>query len=76
LKSSVGIKMSSEVISVSCGAEKTSHCPSDFSTYEELLVHLKINPETVLLFHDGKVVPRDAQPRAGQLKVVRVVSGG
>ena len=64
------------VMYVIYGAERLSLCPSDFSTYEDVLVHLNINPETVLLFMDGRPVPRDARPMAGQLRIVSVVSGG
>jgi len=64
------------VLRVLYGAEKFLLCPADFSTYEDVLKCLNVNPETVLLIKDGKAVPRDAQPTAGVLKLVGVVSGG
>lgn len=65
-----------DVLRVLHGAEEFLLCPADFSTYEDVLKHLSINPETVLLIKDGKVVPHDAQPASGVLKLIGVVSGG
>ena len=46
------------------------------STYLDLLNLLDINPETVVLLKDGKPVPLDDRVEEGELKVLRVISGG
>ena len=46
------------------------------STYFELLGVLKVNPETVIIFNDGVPVAFDATVMQGNIRVMRVVSGG
>lgn len=46
------------------------------STYFDLLCELKVNPETVVIFNDGVPVAFDALVVPGEIRVMRVVSGG
>jgi sulfur carrier protein ThiS len=46
------------------------------STYEELLGTLHINPEIVLVFRNGAPVPLDEKVSAGNVDILRVVTGG
>jgi len=46
------------------------------STYFDLLSVFNINPETVIVLRDGKPVPVDERVEAGEIKVLRVISGG
>jgi sulfur carrier protein len=48
----------------------------DGSTYFDLLLLLKINPETVVVFRDGIPVAFDAAVAGPKLEIMRVVSGG
>ena len=48
----------------------------DGGNYYDLLAALKLNPETVVVFRDGMPVSFDAPVSAGQIEVLRVVSGG
>ncbi|HID27086.1 MAG TPA: MoaD/ThiS family protein [Methanosarcinales archaeon] len=45
-------------------------------TYEELLIKLNINPETVVVLKNGNPVPFDEKVVSGDLEILRVVSGG
>lgn len=44
--------------------------------YSEILESLGINPETVVVVKDGLPVPTDEVAEGGEIKVVRVISGG
>lgn len=44
--------------------------------YSELLEELGINPETVVLVKDTEPVPIDSVAEDGEVKVLRVISGG
>jgi len=46
------------------------------STYEELLELLRINPEVVVVLHDGDPVPLDEKITPGDIEILRVVTGG
>lgn len=48
----------------------------DGSTYFDLLLLLKINPETVVVFRNGIPVAFDAAVSGPKLEILRVVSGG
>ncbi len=45
-------------------------------TYSDVLESLGINPETVIVVRDGVPVPNEARVEEGEVKVVRVISGG
>ncbi len=45
-------------------------------TYEDVLKELGINPETVVVVKEGLPVPSDEQVEEGEVKVLRVISGG
>ncbi len=49
---------------------------SEHTTYEELLKSLKINPEMVLVFQNDMPRPVDDEVMPGNVKILRVVSGG
>ncbi|RLI72348.1 hypothetical protein DRO97_08985 [Archaeoglobales archaeon] len=44
--------------------------------YVDLLNSLNINPETVVIVKDGLPIPVDDKVEEGEIKVVRVISGG
>jgi len=44
--------------------------------YSEILESLGINPETVVVVKEGHPVPTDEVAEGGEVKVVRVISGG
>ncbi len=44
--------------------------------YSEILESLGINPETVVVVRDGTPVPVDDVAEDGEVKVIRVISGG
>jgi sulfur carrier protein len=45
-------------------------------TYFDLLNIFNINPETVIVVKNGKPVPLDEKVEEGEIKVLRVISGG
>uniref|UniRef100_A0A7C3M9Y2 MoaD/ThiS family protein n=1 Tax=Archaeoglobus fulgidus TaxID=2234 RepID=A0A7C3M9Y2_ARCFL len=45
-------------------------------SYSEILESLGINPETVVIVRDNLPVPVDDTAEGGEVKVVRVISGG
>ncbi|MDI6859438.1 MAG: MoaD/ThiS family protein [Methanocellales archaeon] len=57
------------------GDEKYIEVPEG-SDYESLLIDLGINPETVIVYRDQQVVPLDECVEPGEIKILRVVSGG
>lgn len=57
------------------GDEKYIEVPEG-SDYESLLIDLWINPETVIVYRDQQVVPLDECVESGEIKILRVVSGG
>ncbi len=44
--------------------------------YNEVLESLGINPETVVIVKDDTPVPVDSEVKEGEVKVLRVISGG
>ncbi|WP_202318886.1 ubiquitin family protein [Archaeoglobus neptunius] len=44
--------------------------------YSEILDSLGINPESVVVVKDGLPVPTDDVAEPGEVKVIRVISGG
>ncbi|WP_048091018.1 MoaD/ThiS family protein [Geoglobus acetivorans] len=44
--------------------------------YSELLSSLGINPETVVVIRNDEPVPIDSEIESGEVKVLRVISGG
>ncbi|WP_456468261.1 hypothetical protein [Archaeoglobus sp.] len=44
--------------------------------YSDILESLGINPETVVIVKDGLPVPTDEVAEEGEVKVIRVISGG
>ncbi|MBU2617721.1 MAG: MoaD/ThiS family protein [Euryarchaeota archaeon] len=57
------------------GDEKYIEVPEG-SDHESLLIDLGINPETVIVYRDQQVVPLDECVESGEIKILRVVSGG
>ncbi|WP_300607863.1 hypothetical protein [Methanohalophilus sp.] len=49
---------------------------SEGSTYEEVLLNLRINSETVLVLKDGQCVPLDGVVLPGKIKILHVALGG
>lgn len=47
---------------------------NDGETYEDLLEHLRINPETVIILSDDSPVPIDDVVSPGVVEIIRVVS--
>ena len=45
-------------------------------TYSEILESLGINPETVIVVKGDMPVPTDDYAEEGEVKIVRVISGG
>jgi sulfur carrier protein ThiS len=45
-------------------------------TYEDLLLALKINPETVVVLAEGGPVPLDGEICGEKVTIIRVVSSG
>ncbi len=46
------------------------------TTYEKLLEDIGINPETVVVVRDKIPVPMDEEVKPGEIKLIRVISGG
>lgn len=46
------------------------------STYEQLVRELMLNPEEVLVFVNGISVPSDERVKPGNVRIVKIVSGG
>lgn len=44
--------------------------------YVDLLNRVGINPETVVIVKDGLPIPVDDKVEEGEIKVIRVISGG
>ncbi len=44
--------------------------------YEDMLLYFNLNPESVIVLKNGVPVPLDEVMGLGELKVLRVVSGG
>lgn len=55
--------------------EENLEMPSD-SKYEDILSSLHINPEIVIVFSNGNPVPLDEKIVAGDIRILRVVTGG
>lgn len=58
------------------GAQEQDMEVSPDSTYGDMLGCLKINPEIVLVFRNGTPVPLDEKVSGGDVKILRVVTGG
>jgi len=46
------------------------------TTYSQILEMIGINPETVVIVKDKLPVPTDEKAEEGEVKVIRVISGG
>ncbi|MGZ4940872.1 MAG: MoaD/ThiS family protein [Halobacteriota archaeon] len=46
------------------------------SNYEQLVREMMLNPEEVLVFVNGVSVPSDEHVKPGEVRVVKIVSGG
>ncbi|MGZ4914173.1 MAG: MoaD/ThiS family protein [Halobacteriota archaeon] len=46
------------------------------SNYEQLVRELMLNPEEVLVFVNGVSVPSDEHVKPGEVRIVKIVSGG
>jgi len=46
------------------------------STYEQLVRAFKLNPEEVLVFADNISVPSDERVKPGEVRIIKIVSGG
>jgi sulfur carrier protein len=46
------------------------------TTYSQLLEILEINPEMVVVIKDGLPLPMDERVEEGEIKIIRVISGG
>ncbi|AGK61799.1 Sulfur transfer protein involved in thiamine biosynthesis [Archaeoglobus sulfaticallidus PM70-1] len=46
------------------------------STYLDILNIFSINPESVLILKDGSPVPLDDVVEEGEIKIMKVISGG
>lgn len=57
------------------GGERSLDVPRGM-TYGRLLEKLKVDGETVIVFRNGKPVPEDEEVRRGDIKILKVVSGG
>jgi len=55
--------------------EETVEVSSD-AKYEDILSYLNINPEIVIVFSNGNPVPLDEKVEGGDIKILRVVTGG
>jgi|Deesub1362A_J573_1020465.scaffolds.fasta_scaffold01894_2 sulfur carrier protein len=47
-----------------------------FEKYSDILSFLDINPETVVILKDGVPIPTNDEVEEGEIKVIRVISGG
>ncbi|MDI9645069.1 MAG: MoaD/ThiS family protein [Archaeoglobales archaeon] len=45
-------------------------------SYAEILESIGINPETVVVLKDSTPVPNESPAEVGEVKVIRVISGG
>ncbi len=61
----IGFQKKSEIVEIEEGKR-----------YYDLLKKLNINPETVVLVKDGLPVPVDDRIEEGNVKIIRVISGG
>ena len=61
----VGFDRKDEVVEVEAG-----------KTYSDVLESLGINPETVVVVKEGTPIPNEARVEEGEVKVIRVISGG
>jgi methylthioribose-1-phosphate isomerase len=57
------------------GGERSLDVPKG-ATYQKLLEKLKVDRETVIVFRNGKPVPEDEEVCQGDIKILKVVSGG
>jgi len=46
------------------------------TTYEKILEDIGINPETVVVVKDKVPIPMDEEVKSGEIKLIRVISGG
>ncbi len=46
------------------------------TTYEKILEDIGINPETVVVVRDKVPIPMDEEVKSGEIKLIRVISGG
>lgn len=59
-------------------SEEVSVDAADDATVKDILEAADINPETVLVEHEGRIVPKDAPVEDGteKFRVLQVISGG
>ena len=77
LEGSEGAKVHSTKITVILpgGATKRFNISAK-AKYEDMLIDLNLNPESVIVLKNGVPVPLDEVVEAGELRVLKVVSGG
>ncbi|MBC7110066.1 MAG: MoaD/ThiS family protein [Archaeoglobi archaeon] len=63
-------------IEVSVGREKKTVEIDDGASFEELLISLNLNPEEYIVLVNGKPIPAEEKVREGEIKILKVVSGG
>lgn len=58
------------------GREKKEVEVHEAETFEDLLLSLNLNPEEYIVIVDGKPVPIEERIKEGEIKILKVVSGG
>jgi sulfur carrier protein len=58
------------------GVRRTTLNLEEALTYEELLERFHINPETVIVLNNGMPQPLDEFVSEGDIRILRIVSGG
>jgi sulfur carrier protein ThiS len=61
---------------LSGGVKEETREVTSGTKYEDILSSLQINPEIVIVFSNGTPVPLDDIVAAGDIKILRVVTGG
>jgi len=61
---------------VKVGREKKEVEVQEGETFEDLLLFLNLNPEEYIVIVDGKPVPIEERIKEGEIKILKVVSGG
>ncbi|MBC7109546.1 MAG: MoaD/ThiS family protein [Archaeoglobi archaeon] len=63
-------------IEVSIGKERREVEVNEEDSFEDLLISLNLNPEEYIVLVNGKPVPVEEKIREGEIKILKVVSGG
>ncbi|MCQ8894156.1 MAG: thiamine S protein [Methanolinea sp.] len=58
------------------GDDRLEYTGKEGTTYEEALLSLGINPDTVLILHEGRSLPQDACIREDEAVVISTCSRG